>query len=349
MDNLLCDESWLLDPPTPEPLPNFHLSTHNDHNVAAMISPAMDAAKVEEAISMDLEKELCYCNNNGDKFVECFVSKKLTEARSQTVQWLIQTRNRLNLSFETLFSAANCFDRFVYVSSCDEWTNWMVELVTMTSLSIASKFNEVTSPTLEELQMYDLNHMFNYNTVLEMELIMLRALEWRVNSVTSLSFSQIFVSKIGLTGNHMLMNRITDHLLDDLYDLKMLQYSPSIVAVAAMWNVLDQEKAVRDENIGILMNLFGQEHKEKIVKCVNVMKSRNMDHWMLGRKSFEVKSLLSALKRVEIKNNGNYHGEDLSAIFQILRSEGSDKKRERDGNHQDQIRPAKRKTFVMSK
>lgn len=29
-----------------------------------------------------------------------------------------QARSRLNLSFETLFSAANCFDRFVHVIGC---------------------------------------------------------------------------------------------------------------------------------------------------------------------------------------------------------------------------------------
>lgn len=92
----------------------------------------------------------------------------------------------------------------------------MVELVAVTSLSIASKFNEVTSPSLQEFQMEGLNHMFHHKTILEMELIVLKALEWRVNSVTSYSFSHIVMSKMGLVGEDMMMNRITDHLLDDL-------------------------------------------------------------------------------------------------------------------------------------
>lgn len=92
----------------------------------------------------------------------------------------------------------------------------MVELVALTSLSIASKFNEVTTPLLQDLQMEGLNHMFNHNTVLKMELIMLKALEWRVNMVTSYSFSQTLVSKIGVVDDLMMMNRITNHLLDDL-------------------------------------------------------------------------------------------------------------------------------------
>lgn len=84
MDNLLCDELWLSGPLTPEPLPNFR---RNDDVVA--MSPAMDSTTVEEAISMDLEKETCF-SNHGDKFIEFLVSKKLTDARFQTVQWLIQ-------------------------------------------------------------------------------------------------------------------------------------------------------------------------------------------------------------------------------------------------------------------
>ncbi|XP_020876530.1 putative cyclin-D7-1 isoform X2 [Arabidopsis lyrata subsp. lyrata] len=301
MDNLLCEESWPSSPLTPEPLPNFRHSSH-DNDVVAMY-PEIDAATMEEAIAMDLEKELCF-SNYGDKFVEFFVSKKLTDYRFQAVQWLIQTRSRLNLSFETVFSAVNCFDRFVYMTCCDEWTNWMVELVAM-------------------------------------ELIILKALEWRVNSVTSYSFSQTLVSRIGVVGDYMMMNRITNHLMNDLCDLKILQYPPSVVAAAAMLNVLDEER-LKDN----IMKLFGQEQKEKIEKCVEVMKNRNSDHQLSIRTSCEGKSILRLLQRGDVMNmNDDYNVESLSKIFQIFRYEN--KKRDR-ANHQDNIRPAKRTTFVMS-
>ncbi|CAH8318868.1 unnamed protein product [Eruca vesicaria subsp. sativa] len=342
MDNLLCDESWLSDPLTPEPLPH---SRFNIHDGQVAMSPGMDAATVEEAISIDLEKESCF-SNHGDKFVEFLASKKLINARVETVQWLIQTRSRLNLSFETLFSAANCFDRFVYVTSCNEWSKWMVELVAVTSLSVASKFNEVTSPSFQELQMEGLVHVFHQKTVLEMELILLKALEWRVNSVTSLSFSQLLMAKIGIVEGDIMMIQITQHLLDDLCDLKMVEYAPSVVAVAAMWIVLE-EKVAQEENLGNIMNLFGQDHKESIAKCVNVMRSRNVEKgW--GRNVGEVKSVGSVLQRGDVMNmNDIYHGGDLSAIFPILRSDGVNKKRDRD-YYEDKIGPAKRRTFVMS-
>ena len=54
------------------------------------------------------------------------------------------------------------------------------------------------------------------------------------------------------------------------------------------------------------------------------------------------------LQRGEVMNmNIVYYVENLSAIFQILRSGGSDKKRERD-SHEDENRPGKRVTIVTS-
>ncbi|KAJ0235067.1 putative cyclin-D7-1 [Hirschfeldia incana] len=306
MDNLLCDESWLSDPLTPESLPNFRLSTHEDH---VEMSQAMDSTTVEEAISIDLEKESCF-SIHGHKFIEFLVSRKLTDARFQTVQWLIQ-----------------------------EWSKWMVELVAITSLSVASKFNEVNSPTFRELQMEGLTHMFHHKTILEMELIMLKALAWRVNSVTSFSFSHILMTQIGIVGGDIIMNRITEHLLNDLCDIKMLEYAPSVVALATVWNVLEEKAALEENVLGKIMNLFAQEQKENVTKCVNVMKSRNVG---------EAKIVFQRGDVMMNMNNDSYYGGDLSAIFQILRAEGVvNKKRDRD-YYEDKIHPAKRMTFVIS-
>lgn len=44
--------------------------------------------------------------------------------------------------------------------------------------------------------------------------------------------------------------------------MKMLEYAPSVVAAAVVWTVLE-EKAILEENLGKITNLFGQEHKVK--------------------------------------------------------------------------------------
>lgn len=87
--------------------------------------------------------------------------------------------------------------------------------------------------------------------------------------------------------------------------------------------------------------------QENIAKCVTVMKSRNVHEKGWRREVGDVKSLASMLQRGEVMNmNIVYYVGDLSAIFQILRSDDK-KKRERD-NYEDEHRPAKRMTFVTS-
>ncbi|CAN8245608.1 unnamed protein product [Cochlearia groenlandica] len=320
MDNLLCDESWLSVSLTPEePLTNFH---HGDDTTE--MTPAIDQTTVAEAISIDLEKESRFCNH-GVKFVEFLLMANLTDYRSQSVQWLIKSRNRLiSLSYETIFSATNYFDRFVYLTGCYEWSKWMVELVAVTSLWIASKYNQVTYISLNEIQMVGLDHIFHHKTVHKMEVIILEALEWRVSPVTSYSFSEILMAKIGLLEDHIVMNQVVDHLLDDLRDYNMVQYQPSVVAVAAILNVVEDMKVNFD--VSIIMNLFGQEHKENVVKCVHVMKSRYVEdhYWSLSwsrKRPCQEKSLVSMLVRGEAMNmSGYYHFKDLYAIFHILKS-----------------------------
>ena len=52
-------------------------------------------------------------------------------------------------------------------------------------------------------------------------------------------------------------------------DLKMLAYAPSVVAVAVVLDFLE-EKSALEENLGKIMNLFGEEHKVKLKGCNNL-------------------------------------------------------------------------------
>lgn len=55
----------------------------------------------------------------------------------------------------------------------------------------------------------------------------------------------------------------------------MLEYAPSVVAAAVVWTVLE-EKAILEENLGKIMNLFGQEHKVKKKRSVMIICARSI-------------------------------------------------------------------------
>ncbi|XP_010558340.1 PREDICTED: putative cyclin-D7-1 isoform X2 [Tarenaya hassleriana] len=275
MENLLCDESWLSPSQALESCGIFHHSSCDN----------------TEAISVDLERELSYTPR--DKYVELLVSRDLTHARHRAVQWLVESRIRLNLSFGTVFSAANCLDRFISVSSCNEWKYWMVELLSVACLSTASKFNEVSCPTLQEIQMEGLDHNFRNGTILQMEMILLNALEWHVGTITAHSFSLMIISDIEFS-NHFLgdeiKTRVAGHLLEDLSDFKMQEYPPSVVGLSAVWNVLEELSLLPYspsvvESLERIMNLFGEERKEKVTKCITKVKSRQMEQSLSGNRT----------------------------------------------------------------
>lgn len=96
---------------------------------------------------------------------------------------IFQSRSRLNLSLETVFSAANYLDRFISMNqwhvrnnefwnsfflcsfsnyfwtenfllkyTWQGWKYWMVELLSVACLSVASKFTESFTPSFDEIQ-----------------------------------------------------------------------------------------------------------------------------------------------------------------------------------------------------
>ncbi|KDP35668.1 hypothetical protein JCGZ_09106 [Jatropha curcas] len=140
---LLCDEAWLSTPP---PTPGYC------NNVESYSSSSLYTSKeeCEQAFSIYFEKELTYMPQQG--YLEHLHFKNLFSARFRAIQWLIKSRSRLDLSFITLFNAVNYFDRFVSINQCKGWRHWMVELLSVACLSVATKFTETFTPTLYEIQ-----------------------------------------------------------------------------------------------------------------------------------------------------------------------------------------------------
>ncbi|CAD6255543.1 unnamed protein product [Miscanthus lutarioriparius] len=117
-------------------------------------------------------------------------------ARSRGVHYIIYAFGRLGLTVATVFNAVNYLDRFLSINchlQC--WEAWMVELVSVACLSIACKLDEVNIPSLHHLQMEEvMSHSFLPATVQDMELTLLKALQWRLACVTPYSFLQLFLS-----------------------------------------------------------------------------------------------------------------------------------------------------------
>ncbi|KAI5584389.1 hypothetical protein POPTR_006G088300v4 [Populus trichocarpa] len=279
MDSLLCDEVWLSSPATPD----HHNQPRYSHgeNYAAASSFYTTKEDCEKAVSIYLEKEFTCMPEPG--YVEHLRTKNLLFARLRAIQWLIKSRERLSLSFETVFNAANYLDRFMSMNQCHGWKCWMVELLCVACLSVASKFTETRTPCLHDIQMEDLDHSFQPITIQRMELVLLRALGWRLGSTTAYSYVELLMMEIDFLKSYSYLQkdlvacRITELLLGAMQDCSMVGFRPSITAISALWCSLEEfVPSKSDAHLAHIKGLLNAlDHKDDVViKCHGIMEAQ---------------------------------------------------------------------------
>ncbi|KAJ7961390.1 Cyclin [Quillaja saponaria] len=275
MENLLCDEVWLSSSETKSKCSDIEPCI----SVIGSFHEYDDEQEFEQALNVCLEKEIAYMP--APNYVEYLQSNNLILARFKVVQWFNKCRSRLGVSFGTVFYAANYLDRFISINQCNDWKDWTIELLSIACFSIASKFNETSSLSLHEIQMFeDLEYSFQSEAILRMELTLLKSLGWRLNSVTAYSALELLMCKIDSLKPHLhqkLISRVTELLLQATLDVKMLEFRQSILAVSALRCGLDQlSPPASDNHISYLTTLFNQSQKDDLIKCHKLMEAQTL-------------------------------------------------------------------------
>ncbi|KAI3958516.1 hypothetical protein MKW92_000605, partial [Papaver armeniacum] len=191
--------------------------------------------------------------------------------------------HRLNLSLETVFAAANYFDRFVSLTyHCIKWENWTIELISLVCLSIAAKFIEVSIPSLDELQ-DDLNHSFQPSIFQDMELTVLKALGWRLSCVTAYSYLDLLMHQASLLLQPdlhcVITSRVTDVVLGTLSDFKFSEFRPSTIVLSAIKCSLEEILPSKSNDFfsSITCTLIPEDQMSAITQCHNIMKESPVD------------------------------------------------------------------------
>ncbi|KAI5294880.1 B-type cyclin [Ascosphaera atra] len=104
--------------------------------------------------------------------------------RSVLIDWIVQVHTRFALLPETLFLTVNYIDRFL---SCKIVSLGKLQLVGATAIFIASKYEEVTCPSLQEI-LYMVDHMYSSEEILKAERFMLAMLQFELGWPGPLSF-----------------------------------------------------------------------------------------------------------------------------------------------------------------
>ena len=159
-----------------------------------------------------------------------------SKQRQKLINWLIVIQTSFKLLPETLFISVNIIDRFLSKEKL-ELTN--LQLLSITALSIASKFQEIYPPvTADFIKMTD--NSYTVEAMRQMETKVLSVIEFDINCTPSQTFLEHYSRGINVTKPSVL---IYASFLLDLALLKdeFLQFKTSDITVCALIIAMSRE------------------------------------------------------------------------------------------------------------
>ncbi|XP_024541903.1 cyclin-D2-1 [Selaginella moellendorffii] len=220
----------------------------------------MDRHGEEQALRNLASREVAH--SPGPQYRSSLESQPLVSAaRSNAVDWMIKVRGVYGFSPATVALSVSYLDRYLAKELRHKvWKAWMIELLSIACLSLAAKMEETFVPLLQDLQIEGLEHLFESVTIQRMEVSVMKLLEWRLNSITAFSFVGGLLRSIELQQHLKLLawNRINELLLGTLAEIVFLDFSASVVAVAATVCALQetvplQAQALKQLLLGMLL------------------------------------------------------------------------------------------------
>jgi len=149
--------------------------------------------------------------------------------RAILVDWLIEVHQKFKLVPETLYLTINIVDR--YLMKCHV-TRSKLQLVGVTSLMIASKYEEIYPPSITDL-VYICDRAYSKQEILDMEETVLKTLFYRVTIASAHAFLVRFL-KAGHADKKMV--QLSCFILDGtLQDCSLLTHFPSQLAAASVF------------------------------------------------------------------------------------------------------------------
>jgi len=148
--------------------------------------------------------------------------------RSILIDWLIEVHMKYRLSQESLHLTVNLIDRYLTITPV---VRKRLQLIGVTAMFIASKFEDVKPPELHEM-VYITDNAYKKEDILLMECAMLTSLGFKVVVPTAAHFFEPLQNANGCDSVH---RQVALYLLEmGLLDMRILKYTPSHVVAAVL-------------------------------------------------------------------------------------------------------------------
>ncbi|KAG9224860.1 B-type cyclin [Pleurotus ostreatus] len=150
--------------------------------------------------------------------------------RQTLVDWLLQVHLRYHMVPETLWIAINIIDRFL---SKRVVSLVKLQLVGVTAMFIAAKYEEIVAPSVEEF-VFMTENGYSKEEILKGERIMLQTLDFKISHYCS---PYSWMRKISKADDYDIQTRTLSKFLTEvtLLDHRFLRAKPSLVAAVGMY------------------------------------------------------------------------------------------------------------------
>ncbi|KAF8410309.1 hypothetical protein HHK36_002835 [Tetracentron sinense] len=149
--------------------------------------------------------------------------------RAILIDWLIEVHYKFELLDETLFLTVNLVDRFLAQQTV---VRKKLQLVGVTAMLLACKYEEVSVPALEDLILIS-DKFYTRKEILEMEKLMVNTLQFNMSVPTPYVFMRRFLMAAQSDKKLELLSFFMIELC--LVEYEMLKFPPSLLAAAAIY------------------------------------------------------------------------------------------------------------------
>uniref|UniRef100_U5EVM6 Putative cyclin b n=1 Tax=Corethrella appendiculata TaxID=1370023 RepID=U5EVM6_9DIPT len=160
-----------------------------------------------------------------------YKQKEITsKMRAILIDWINEVHLQFKLEIETYYMAVSLIDRYLQV--VDDTAKKQLQLVGVTALFIASKYEELYPPEIQDF-VFITDDTYNKKQILKMEMNLVRALDFQIAKPLPIHFLRRF-SKASKAEdiNHTLAKYLIELAS---VDYGMVHYKPSEIAAAALF------------------------------------------------------------------------------------------------------------------
>ena len=205
--------------PPPSPLPD--IDSRDRHNPLAAAEYAQDIYCYYRRVEPRFAVPADYMAGQAE------INEKM---RSILIDWLVEVHLKFKLMPETLYLTVNLIDRYL---SKRNVTRKRLQLVGVTAMLIASKYEEIWAPEVRDF-VYISDKAYSREDILHCEKVMLEALAYDLTVPTTFSFLSRFRKAAGAADDAR-VGQFAEYLVElALVDYGMLKHPLSLISAAAL-------------------------------------------------------------------------------------------------------------------